>query len=285
MAQLRSGIALAKSPAAQRIGWAVAVAIFVGGLVLSVRARPELVAEIDLRLFLLLVFGFCPFSIAVSAAVFRVSGTIAGVDFCWREAFRLTVLSSALNHLPLPGGVILRVGAMRARGADLLAAGAVNLAGAFLWLGFSFVYAGLWALALAPLFAAAMIAGGVLSVAVGAAATWRVRKRLDDVIILAGLNVLLPIGYSVGLWIGFLALGVGVSFPAACVVSAAGVIGSAASFMPAGLGAREAAGAFLAYVIGVDAFSAFTATALVHVAVMAALGLCALCFSLTAKPK
>lgn len=279
-ARLRSGLALLKTPSAQRIGWGLAVLIFVGGLWASARMRPELFRDIDVGLFLVLIFGFCPAVIAINAAMLRLSGTIAGAAFSRAEALRLSVLSSALNHLPLPGGVLLRVGAMRARGADLLTAGAVNLSAAVLWLGFSLVYAGGWALSAAPLLGVLCISAGLIALACGALIGWRIRRDWRDVSRLAGLSALPPVVYSVGLWAGFHALGVAATFQEAGVVSGAGVIGSAASILPAGLGAREAAGAFLASQIGVDPYSAFVATAFVHVAMMAALALASAVFAL-----
>ena len=274
---------VANLPSVRRAAWLVAAAVFIGGLALSVRARPALIANIDWRLFGVLVFILCPLIIAVNTVIFRISANIAGAVFQWREVLRLSVLSSALNHLPIPGGVILRVGAMKSRGANLVDSGAVNLGAALLWLGLSFVFAGAWGMSHRVSFGVISSGIGLVALGAGGFAIFRIRHKARDVVDLLAATAALPVIYSFALWLGFRALGEAVGFSHAAVISGAGVIGSAASFLPAGLGAREAAGAFLASLISVDAYAGFAATAFVHIAMMCALAISALYFSTKAN--
>ena len=268
---LGHGRAFMRRPFFQRSAFAVAFMVFFGGLAWSFQARPVLFQNINTPLFLLLIVFFCPLILSLNIIVFRITARITGVDFNWAEAGRLTVLSSALNHLPLPGGPVLRIAAMKERGADLLSASAVNLASAAIWMGLSFFYAGLWAIGIANILAMICIAAGAALVCLGGGMLWRVRRKAADILSLVAVNGALVCVYSLALWTGFQTVGLAVLFREAGVLSAAGVIGSAASFLPGGLGAREAAAAYLAKQISFDPFAGFAVTALVQIAMMIAL--------------
>lgn len=274
---------LMRQPVVQRMAFAFALFIFAGGLLFSIRVHPELLQNLNLMLFALLVLVFSPAVIAVNAAIFHRIARIGGVSFSKGETLRLTVLSSALNHLPAPGGPVLRIAAMRARGGDLGTAAILNVGAAMLWLGASFIFAGGWAVFFSIALAAACLSMGAVSLVMGSAICWRARRQASDVLsifAMSGANVLI---YAMALQVGFLALGAPVEFSEASVISAAGVIGSSASFLPAGIGAREAAGAFLGSSIAIDPLIAFTATALVQLAMMAALAIAAASLMLTGK--
>lgn len=270
---------LQKKPV-RRAAWGLAVMVFLGGLFLSVRARPELLSRIDFRLMMLLVFVFSPLIIAINATILQLTAAIAGARFDRPEAFRLSVLSSLLNHLPVPGGVMLRIAAMRARGANLSTATAVNIGSAALWFGFALLYTSFWARNAALDVALACFALGAAALVAGVSLICRIHMQARDFVTLLFLNASMPVIYSIAIWVGFRALGAEAAFFEAGVVSCASVIGAAASFLPAGFGAREAAGAFLASQIEVDPYTAFAVTGVVHIAMMATLSMLAMYFAL-----
>ncbi|MEO1137446.1 MAG: hypothetical protein AAFW68_12710 [Pseudomonadota bacterium] len=272
---------LVRRPIIQRSAFVFALLIFGGGLWAATRAHPQLLQNLNLQFFALLVFVFSPAVIFVNAAIFKHTARMGGVSFNMGETLRLTVLSSALNHLPAPGGPVLRIAAMRARGGALETASVVNVGAALLWLGASFLFAGGWAVLFSNVLAAACLLIGMVSLVIGSAMCWRVRRRVRDALSILAMNCVNVLLYAAALWIGFLALGEPVSVSEASVISAAGVIGSSASFLPAGIGAREAAGAFLGSRIAIDPLIAFSATALVHLAMMATLAAAAASLTLT----
>lgn len=275
--------AFVRRPGVQAAAFAIAVFVFIGGIALSLRARPELLVNMDLKLLAVIAFGFCPLILVVNAAIFRIIAGFGGVQFNWIDATRLTVFSSALNHLPLPGGPVLRIAAMRARGGDLMKASGLTVAAALIWYGASLVYAGLWAASMAPVLGAGGLAAGVLSLGLGVILCLRAGCETPNLLWLLALNAFVVLLYALALNLGFMALGVSATFSETSVISAAGVIGSAASFLPAGIGVREVAGAFLASSVALDPFAGFTATALVQIAMMILLALLSACFALMRK--
>ena len=272
---------LVRKPSFQRGAFAVAVILFVGGLWFSIKARPDLLEQLHPGRFLTIVFIFSPLILGLNAAIFRSIAEIGNVRFTWAEAIKLTVLSSALNHLPAPGGPVLRIAAMRERGGDIVTASALTFGSALVWFGATFLFAGGIGFAIAPGLGAACIAAGCASLVAGSFFCWRVRRKFEDAASIFLMSAAMVVIYALTLWVGFGAFNAPVAFSEAGVVSGAGVIGAAASFLPAGIGAREAAGAFLASRINVDPFTAFAATALVQIAMMILLAIAAACFSVT----
>lgn len=268
LASLRAAL---QRPWVQRAGFAAAILMFGGGLYLSIRARPDLLTQIAPAPLAIVTCILCPLLLALNAAIVRVTARLGGVAFSATESLRLTILSSALNHLPLPGGPVMRVAAMKARGGDLVTAGAVTLGAALMWMGFAAGLTGAFAVFRSPLLGIACLAGAAVALAAGLACCRRTSATTSDLTLLAALSLAVALAYWIALWFGFQALSTSASLSQAGVISGAGVIGSAASFLPAGLGAREAAGAGLAAMIGFDPYTAFAATALVQIAMIACL--------------
>lgn len=268
LASLRAAL---QRPWVQRAGFAAAILIFAGGLYLSVRARPDLLNQIAPTPLIVVAGILCPLLLALNAAIVRVTARLGGVAFSAAESLRLTILSSALNHLPLPGGPVMRIAAMKARGGDLVTAGAVTLGAALMWMGFAAGLTGALALLQSPLLGAACLTGAAIALTAGFTCCRRTSATTGDLALLAALSLAVALAYWIALWFGFQALSTPASLTQAGVISGAGVIGSAASFLPAGLGAREAAGAGLAAMIGFDPYIAFAATALVQIAMIACL--------------
>jgi hypothetical protein len=246
----------------------LAFALFVTGLTISILTNPNLLRDIRLAPALALLLGVFPLIVAGNVAQTLAIARIAGCRFSLSAAFRVTVFSSAANHLPLPGGILLRVGAMTAAGADAKRAAAATLASGFLWISAAFAIAAPFAAMGAPPLAFALAGAALVSGAAGLYLAFRLRRRFLDLLSLLGLNLLCAVTYALAVFVALAALGAA-DAGVALVVSAAGVIGNAVSLAPAGLGVREAAAAGLAALIGAEPATAFLSTTLVHAAAMA----------------
>ncbi|NNL90377.1 MAG: hypothetical protein HKP25_15050 [Marinicaulis sp.] len=269
----------AAQPTMQRLAWAVAVIVFIGGVALSIRANPKIVQDIDYALLGLILFVLCPVMTAANMLITREIGRVAGANLDYAQSLRLAVMATAINHLPAPGGAILRTAAYHDAGATLKDAAIANAVGGFAWMGVTFLQAGLFG-------ATVSFTLGSIFFGIGAALTiasiWMARKRpgrLKDLPALFGVCALSAFTYAICIVAAVRALGESAAFAQAVFISTSGVIGAAASIAPSGLGIREAAAAGLGVLINVDPAAAFSATALVHIAMIVIMGLCAVFFA------
>ena len=100
----------------KRPGLAIALTLFLGGLLLAIDNVPDAAERLRPAMFLLLVLVGVPASIVLNAAEFRIGTQVVGTAIRWRSAFETTILASAANILPLPGGALVRLAAMKAVG-------------------------------------------------------------------------------------------------------------------------------------------------------------------------
>jgi hypothetical protein len=240
--------------------------VFAVGIVLSIRARPELVSDLSYGPLVALALAGVPITVLLNTEEFRLSAQLLGQDVPRLTAAEVTVVASVANMLPIPGGTIVRVTALKAGGARVRDGTAATLLIATLWIGVALLYAGAW-LAVSTsqqagfLGLSCAIVGGV--VLAGALAVGHRMFRGDGV--LAGL-VLIKSGLvlvdATRIYLSMLALNADGTFGQASVLSASSVAGAAVSIVPAGLGIREATAALLAPLVALPAASAFLATAL-----------------------
>lgn len=268
-----------RSPRGERIAWGAAVAIFFGGLAFSLASRPSLASAIRFDSMAILVFALCPLMTGVNMLITRELSRAAGVRLSYVASLKLAVMSTAANHLPAPGGPLLRIAAFREAGATLKEAGMANVAQGLIWMSAAFLFAGPWALALDFLLGFCLIGLGLALLAVAIAIAGRLPGSYASGVRLFAVSFLSAALYALSIHVALQALGAVWSFPQAAVIAAAGVIGAASSIAPAGLGVREAASAGLATLIGADPAAAFAATATVHVAMVAVMAACAAVFA------
>lgn len=273
-----------KSPRAQRIAWVLSVTIFFGGIAFSLLTQPSLFNEFRVDLALIVLVVLCPIMTAINMVVTKELARLAGVSFRPVAALKLAVMSAAANHLPAPGGPLLRMAALKNAGARLKDAGLATMGAGIIWMGATFVFAGLWALRLQPLLGCALLVAGASLLALAYVMTNRLPGGLPAAVRLFLLSIVSSAAYAVSIYVSLLALGVMQEFSYAAIIASAGVIGAASSIAPSGLGVREVAAAGLAGIVGADPAAAFTATAGVHIAMAAVTGLCALYFSFNHSP-
>ena len=228
------------------------------GLYFAVRNLPaDLSLEHWRYIWLNLAVG-APLGIFLNVAETELSARLLGASFGWRQALRISVLSSAANVLPFPGGPLVRTAALNSLGLSLARSGGVVAAVAAQWFGMIFLYAGawLWALAHGWIGGPFLVVG--LAVFVGSVAWMR---RLDcsfrQIAIIGAVKMLASALSVASIWWTFAALGLFLSFGEASVFTVVGVTGAAVSIVPAGLGVNEAMAAAIATVIAVPPAMAF----------------------------
>ena len=92
-------------------------AVFLTAFVLALREYGHLLLAVK-PLPLGVLVGFVgPIAVLLNALEFKWMAAVADFDVTWRRAVSVTVLSSAANLLPLPGGVAVRVAELKAAGA------------------------------------------------------------------------------------------------------------------------------------------------------------------------
>lgn len=239
---------------------------FALGIYLSIRAQPELISDLDYQPLLVLALFAIPVTVLLNAEEFRLSAHLVGQDFPRAAAAEVTIVASVANMLPIPGGTMVRIAALKSKGAGLRDGTSATLLISFLWVAIAFLYSGAWLLS--PAVSAAqwlgigfMIfgAGMLFLVVVLGVRMFRQQRTLALLgLVKCGL-VLLD---ASRIYLCFLVIGAGGSFGQASVLAVSSVVGASVSIVPAGLGVREGAAALLAPWIALAAASGYLATSL-----------------------
>ena len=250
-------------PRWRRIALIVAAVFLAVGFVLALREHPSLLSDLRWGPIALLLLLAVPLTVMVNAAEFALIGRMVGQTIPFRRSIEITILVSAANLLPLPGGAIVRVVALKTAGTHYGKGTAATLLAAVVWIGVSLLYAGIWIAlhrpgVLSALFICAGAGALVLSAAVVLVQQFDLRSALG---ILAVRSLLVLID-AVRLYLCLLALSFDASFAQASAFSVASAAGSAISIVPGGLGISEAVTAALAPLVGLPAAAGFLAAAL-----------------------
>lgn len=243
----------------------LAVAGFVLGIYLSLRAQPELFSNVVWWPIMLVAAVGVPVTVTLNAVEFRQSALLIGQRFSLWRSFEITIIGSVANMLPLPGGTMVRVAALKAGGSSLKQGTFVTLMVSGLWIGVAFVYGGLW---LVPMEKAIAGLGGVFLAVGGAAIISCIvisGRHFQDVHHLRTL-ALIKIGQVLidasRIWLCLTALGLSATFAQASVLTVSSVMGAAISIVPAGLGVREAVAALLGPIVLLSAAGAYLSASL-----------------------
>jgi hypothetical protein len=247
-----------------------AIVVFVAGLVLSVTQLPHDLRQVAPS-FLLLSALCVPAIIGLNAVETKLSATFAGATFGWLQATHIGLVSSAANMLPLPGGPLVRIGALKLAGASLLQGSVATTLIAAIGLGLAFACAGASTVLDRPFVGMTFLAAGGIASAACAIALFRLRRswRLVAMVLLAK-----SAGTAVGLlrmYFALASLGLLVPFRALCAFAVSDVAGSVVSIVPAGLGVNEAVAALMAALVAVPPTVAFLAVGINRVIALAVL--------------
>jgi len=236
---------------------------FVIGIVLSIRAQPQVIYNLQWLPVLWLVALTIPATIALNAWEFVLSARLIGHHIEFRSALETTIIGGVANMLPLPGGIMVRVAALKAAGASLKHGMSTTLFVAWIWFGVAFAYAGAWMMTLGATNAGAVfLVSGIVILLISFTATMRLLKKWRVTMHLTVIKLGLVLIDAARVYLSLWALSSSSSFGQASVLTASSVVGSAISIVPAGIGIREGVAALMGPLVGLAASSAFLATSL-----------------------
>ena len=257
-----------RSAGADRAVLALAALLFLATFAFGLGAVPSKGLQLTVWPLVVLALVVVPLATVANGLEYAVAARIGGHRVALREALEISVLSSAANLLPLPGAALVRVRAMRRRGASYRQALAVTVLVGGAWLATSLVLAG-GLLALRQwdterVVAAAVLGAGVLglgAVATGVARLARPGQAQPLVAALLGAEVLAVAVATARFLLVLHALGLDVAVEQAVALTVAGVVASALGFVPGGLGLREALAGVIAGLVGLPVATGVLAAA------------------------
>lgn len=259
----RRSLEARRSPRTRRLVLAAAVVLFAVVSVVSYRALPDLDGA-RWWLVAVLVLGAPSVTVAVNAAEYRTIAAALGHRVGAVEAARLTVLASAANLLPLPGGVVVRTRALRRQGSSYGRALRSNAVAGVTWVAVgALVGAVLVATRGDALLAAGLaVAGGAGLVAarwlLSDAAGGRAGHWLGRFVAVEGAMVAVN---ALRLWLAFELLGLPVEPAQAVALTGSVIVAAAIGIFPGGLGLREVLAGAIGAAVDLPAAHAVAATA------------------------
>lgn len=273
-----------RQPAVYRIGMAVAGTIFVTGLVLSTRALSAESLSFNGLFAVLLIFVGGPATLALNTQAFRLSARAVRCPYSFLDAMRVTVFSSAANFLPLPGGVIIRISALRISGSGYRDSISITAYAGVFWLSIALIAAGtgLAIMTANGNYYSLALLGATLGIGAFFGASSVARGHRLAVSLLS-ISLATHLVATFRFWLAFSALGFEVSLSETAIIAGSGTAGSVVAVVPGGLGINEAAAALLTNLTGHPAASGFLAATLNRLANYAIRGSLALVFILKAR--
>jgi uncharacterized membrane protein YbhN (UPF0104 family) len=252
----------------RRFALLVAAVMLLSGMALSIAARPSLLKDLAPLPWLFLL-ACVPLTIGGNAAQFRATAWLIGVHVSWRRATVISVLSTAANMLPLPGGSIVRIAALKTASNSYVNTAGATMLTAGNWLGVSMTIAAI-ALAYKGNTSAALVllSAGICIIAIaaallGALGTVTVTARFAG---LCGVQIATTAIGALRLVLCFLALDEVVSFADSLVLSLSAVFAAFIGVAPGGIGVVEGIAAAIASMIGVSAAATFVAATINRIA-------------------
>lgn len=249
-------------PRARRIVLFVATALLLGGLALALHDKPEALRQLDWPTAALVILIGVPATTLLNAVTYLLTARVVGHRVSVSGSLEITVIGSAANLMPIPGGTATRVAGLVGAGTGVREATWVTFLVALLWMGTTLLYAAasVAILGASPWAWTLLGAAGIAALALGAHRLAR-RTSLARIGMLVIVQLLLALTDNLRYFLCLRALGSPAGFGQAAALTAAAIAGSVVGLAPAGLGIREAAAAALAPVVGVaPAFGILAAT-------------------------
>ena len=255
-----------RTPRVVRLLLVIVSIVFAGGIYLSINAVDLRWREFCWPLLVALVLFAGPATLTLNTVETELSAVIAGHRFGWARALRIAVLSTAANVLPLPGGPIVRAAALNIEGTGLKTSGGIIFAIALLWLGLSFLYAGLWLIVPHPVPGWGFSVFGAVA---GCTAVMMIRRITPDPRVALWALLLKSATVAVGLTrltLALMTVQVTVTMAQVSVFAISGVAGASVSIIPAGLGVNESVAALLAPLAAIAPATAFLGVGISRIA-------------------
>lgn len=248
-----------------RLIMGLASAGFLVGLIAAWRALPEGVRFHRYEYLAILALVLVPATVFLNAARYDNSARILGQRVGLSQAWRISILASAANLLPLPGAALVRIAGLKSLGQSVGAAAASTGVVAGVWASVTGLVSGIWQLRagsreLGVLFVLGGVAAGVVSLVLMSRAKPR-GSRLAIACRLIVVEVMVVFVAAMRIYLVSLAIGASASFSQAIALIVAGVLASAVGMLPGGLGLREALSATIAVGVGLPASVGFVVAA------------------------
>lgn len=272
-AQIKTGgfAGASLSPKAKKIIAILTALIFAAGVVISVSASPELIRGVSWPHVALLALIAAPLLTLANALEILAMGRAVKSDIRYFDCVRASVLSTASNILPIPGGTLVRIAALSANGTPLRRASGITVISGAIWFAVALAVAGA-ALSVYNLDAAAgfiAVAAAVAAGAIYAAASAGI--ELSKIMTIAGVKLVIVAIEGLRYCWALEALGVDAKALQGLVLSLSTVVGSVVAAAPGGLGVREGAAALLAVAVSLDPAAGFLSSVLNRITMYAML--------------
>ena len=204
-----------------------------------------------------------PLTLMTNAAEFALSARFVGQRIGPVSAMRTTLLATAANLLPLPGGAIVRVRALALVGVQMGNATLATLLMAAGWVGVAAALATIGMRLAGASGVVVSVGAGLAVVSLGAGVMMVARLSRDRrvsygwfVLVLA-VELLSVTVAAARILLVMVALGFEASVGVALTLALAGVLANVVGVVPAGLGVREALSAGLAVLVALPASVGF----------------------------
>lgn len=244
---------------------AVLIGLFLAAAWVSA-TRPEIdAATLRPGLIALAILVGVPLTVLANTLEYRHSALAVATRVPLLDASRVAILATAANLLPLPGGVLVRIAALRRSGVGTGQATGVTAVVGIVWVAVALVVAGI------ALATTRMALGGVLAVVgvviVVVATTWAHRlpglpRPIRWMAMLLAIELGSVLASALRLSLALAALGMGFSVRDGGVLAISGVISNSVGLIPAGLGLKEAITAGLATLLALPAGIGFVVSVL-----------------------
>lgn len=262
-----------------------AALVLMGGLYLSFRHQPGLLERLEWQPVLILFVLGVPLIILLGALEFAVMARVLGRRIDLATSFEVTVIGAAANLLPIPGGAVARITALKFAGAGLRESATTMVMMTIMWVGVALMFSGAAAIHLgSELPGAVALAVGLGAVILAFFFTGSPNATFRVILASLILKVCLVMADGARIYLALSALGFDVAPAQALVFVAAGPLGSAVSIMPAGLGVREGLAALLAPLAGLAASAGFLTAAFSRMIDLAVVAPIAFWLALRARP-
>lgn len=240
--------------------FALCAALFLGGLTYSASTLDLRLSDLEPGYIALTALVIIPLSMVYGALNFMIMARGAKVSVPFGRSLKISCVAAFAEFLPVPGGAIVRGGALMREGSGALDASLHVTINALLWIACSAIAAWL-TLDMAHPVALSIGAGGVAGVA--GCTAWLAMRAGWNIALAALAMRIVGLGIAGARIItAFLAIGVSVGFFEIYPFVFAAIMGSAASIAPGGLGISEIVAAAIATLSTIPPEAAFLAVGL-----------------------
>ena len=234
---------------------AMAIVLCAIGVWVSIQLNPDILGQLRPEVFVALLLVVQPLTVLLGIADFALIARLLNVRAGFKTGLEVVVYSRLANFLPIPGGTVTRLAALKAKGVSIkiatpMLAMATGLSGAL-----AFIYSGSflsdWRFTTAFLFVGAcgLVFSLGLSISLKANPLAFVGSAIVRLLIFALEAFALSLAAK--------ALSLELSFAQASVLVVSSFLATAVAITPGGLGVREILVALMAPLIGIDPAAGF----------------------------